>query len=167
MTLFISIDILLTPFYEHALLLRYLCHDVQLRPGDLLSLNACNGHPSCYMLLPIGLCSMIVQLGPHCISFYRFTQYLYLHIRDPKGAMRRPRVSAHQQRQHCANRYRLRSRQPSVKRSSRQLPLQKRNLLRQPSYMSGPQAPHFRKIRRLTMPCPTEKCETSSWNGRG
>src|ERR1051326_4689375 len=54
--------------------------NVQASPGDLLSLNTLDSHSLHRVLLPIGLCPMIVQFGPDRVSFCYLAQDLYLYV---------------------------------------------------------------------------------------
>ncbi len=54
--------------------------NVQPSPDELISLNTHQGHSPYSVLLPIGLCPMIVQFGPYGVSFFHFAQDLYLYV---------------------------------------------------------------------------------------
>src|SRR5205823_13472089 len=54
--------------------------NVQPSPDDLVSLNTHQGHSHHILLLPIGLCPMIVQFGPDGVSFFHLPQDLYLYV---------------------------------------------------------------------------------------
>ena len=54
--------------------------DIQPSPADLISSNTLADHSPYIELLSIGLCPMIVQFGPHGVSFFDLAQDLYLYV---------------------------------------------------------------------------------------